>query len=133
MTSGRGSLQLSKKSLYLARNVTKGNNMLSQSTLMDLSTISPVPPLTAETRETIANEAALPLTAWELLTAVPCSWPFPPCPRDKHINGRSGNRLEWILFSFDPVVGCKNFTPRPCWGTKHACRQGVHVCDPSRT
>lgn len=39
------------KCLYLARNFTKGNNVLSQSTLMDLPIISPVPPLTRETRE----------------------------------------------------------------------------------
>lgn len=39
MTSGRGGLHL-WKCLYLARNVTKGNNVLSQSTLMDLATIS---------------------------------------------------------------------------------------------
>lgn len=69
MTSGREGLQL-WKCLYLARNVTKGNNVLSQSTLMDLPTISPVPPLTRETRETTANKAALPLIAWVLLTAV---------------------------------------------------------------
>lgn len=43
------------KRLYLARNVTKGNNVLSQSSLMDLHTISHVPPLT---RETTANKAA---------------------------------------------------------------------------
>lgn len=38
MTSGRRGLQL-WKCLYLARNVTKGNNVLSQSTLMDLPTL----------------------------------------------------------------------------------------------
>ena len=65
MTSGRGGSQL-WKCLYLARNVTKGNNVLSQSTLIDLPTISPVPPLT---RETPANKAALPLKARALLTA----------------------------------------------------------------
>lgn len=74
MTSGRGGLQL-WKCLYLARNVTKGNNVPSQSTLMDLPTISPVPPLTRETRETTANKAALPLTARVLLTAVHPGWP----------------------------------------------------------
>jgi len=55
------------KCLHLARNVTKGNNVLSQSTLMDLPTISLVSPLT---RETTASKATLPLTAWMLLTAL---------------------------------------------------------------
>lgn len=82
MTSGGGGLQL-WKCLYLARNVTKGNNVLSQSTLMDLATISPVPPLT---RETTANKAVLPLMAWVLLTAVQhCWWPAPPSlPPETH-------------------------------------------------
>ena len=78
MTSSRGGLQL-WKCLYLARNVTKGNNVLSQSTLMDLPTISPVPPLTRETRETTANKAALPLIARVLVTAVQLCW-RPVCP-----------------------------------------------------
>lgn len=59
------------KCLYLARNVTKGNNVLSQLTLMDLPTICPVPPLT---RETTVNKAALPLIARPLLTAVQFHW-----------------------------------------------------------
>lgn len=59
------------KCLYLARNVTKGNNVLSQLTLMDLPTICPVPPLT---RETTVNKAALPLIARVLLTAVRFYW-----------------------------------------------------------
>lgn len=59
------------KCLYLARNVTKGNNVLSQLTLMDLPTICPVPPLT---RETTVNRAALPLIARLLLTAVQRFW-----------------------------------------------------------
>lgn len=50
VTSGRGGLGL-WKCLYLSRNVTKGNNVLSQSTLMDLPTISPESPLTGETTE----------------------------------------------------------------------------------
>lgn len=73
MTSGRGSLQW-WKCLYLARNVTKGNNVLSQSTLMDLPAISPVPPLTRETRDTTANKAALPLITQALVTAVHPCW-----------------------------------------------------------
>lgn len=86
MTYSGGGLQL-WKCLYLARNVTKGNNVLSQSTLMDLPTISPVPPLTRETGETTANKAALPLIAWVLVTAVQLCWRpvCTPCPRDPHI------------------------------------------------
>lgn len=73
MTSGSRGLQL-WKCMYLARNVTKGNNVLSQSTLMDLPTISPVPPLTRETGETTANKAALPLIARVFLTPVQHCW-----------------------------------------------------------
>ena len=83
MTSSRGGLQL-WKCLYLARNVTKGNNVLSQSTLMDLPTISPVPPLTRETRETTANKAALPLIARVLVTAVQLWQPVCPLAPETH-------------------------------------------------
>lgn len=55
------------KCLYLARNVAKGNNVLSQMTIMNLPSICPVLPLTIETA---ANKAELPLVARALLTAV---------------------------------------------------------------
>lgn len=105
LTSGRGGLQL-WKCLYLARNVTKGNNVLSQSTLMDLPIISPVPPLT---RETTANKAALPLTARVLLTAVQHCWrPVPPAS-ETHTLTSDLAILEIISPSdlFGQLHGCK--------------------------
>lgn len=85
MTSGRGGFQL-WKCLYLARNVTKGNNVLNQSTLMDLSTISAILPLTRETRETTANKAALPLVGLVPLTAVQHCWrPIRPTASGAHM------------------------------------------------
>lgn len=102
------------KCLYLARNVTKVNNVLSQSTLMDLPAISPVPPLTRETGKTTANKAALPLTACVPLTAsdrCPALMfvPFTPCPTDLHVNLRSGHQVLWItyrLFWLGRLISC---------------------------
>lgn len=100
MTSGRGGLQL-WKCLYLARNVTKGNNVLSQSTLMDLPTISPASPLTGEPSETTANKAALPFKARVLLTPVK-PHPAPQTP----------------TLTSDPCINSYRLsTPPTCWSS----------------
>lgn len=85
------------KCLYLARNVTKVNNVLSQSTLMDLPAISPASPLTRETGKTTANKAALPLTASDRCPAL-MFVPFAPCPTDPHVNLSSSHQVLWIIY-----------------------------------
>lgn len=87
MTSGWEGLQ-SWKRLYLAVNVTEGNNVLSHLTLMDLPTICPVPPLT---RETTACKAAA-LSEHSLLVSLQPR--APTRPRVWHINLKSDH---WVI------------------------------------
>lgn len=81
------------------------NNVLSQSTLMDLLAICPVLSLT---RETTANKTTAPSVPRPLLTAAftllpACSLP---CLRVQHINFRSDHWILSIICLSDMLIRC---------------------------